>query len=109
MVSEMSDGETFISNAENVKFGHPDLAHIAKKRKYHCEEHGAYHYFVALKKFVDRNFDDAGNSLKIGLGIALEQLEIVSDNGPINDRIRDEIPNIETLEERLKAFAFIVH
>ena len=78
IVSEMSDGETFISNAENVKFGHPDLAHIVKKRKYHCEEHGAYHYFVALKKFVDRNFDDAGNSLKIGLGIALEQLEIVS-------------------------------
>ena len=41
--------ETFISNAENVGFGHPDLAHLAKKRKYHCEEHGAYHYFVALR------------------------------------------------------------
>ena len=50
IVSEMSDGEAFISNAENIKFGHPDLAHIAKKRKYHCEEYGAYHYFVALKK-----------------------------------------------------------
>ena len=63
------------------------LAHIAKKRKYHCEEHGAYHYFVALRKFVDRNFDDdTGNSLKIGLGIALEQLEIVSDNGPAHQR-----------------------
>ena len=37
MESEMSDGETFISNAENVRFGHPDLAHIARKRKYHCE------------------------------------------------------------------------
>ena len=66
-----------------VGFGHPELMHSVKKKKYHTDDHAVHHFHTAHAHLHTGNHQEASKSLKIGLGIALNKLESAQDIGDI--------------------------
>ena len=58
-----------------VGFGHPELMHSVKKKKYHTDDHAVHHFHTAHAHLHTGNHQEASKSLKIFVETQLEKVK----------------------------------